>query len=108
MTPAVAWTMLVLSGAVDVAWAYSTKKSDGFSNLGWGALSLVLLAIFITLLSKSLQVLPLGTAYAAWTGIGAIGAFLVGVLAFGEGLQASRILFAGLIVLGVIGLKVTS
>ncbi len=108
MTHAAGWAMLILSGIVDVAWAYATKRSEGFSNLGWGMASLVLLAIFITLLAKALQVLPLGTAYAVWTGIGAVGAFLLGVLVLGESLAATRIFFASIIIAGVIGLKATS
>jgi quaternary ammonium compound-resistance protein SugE len=102
-----AWLLLFASGLLDVAWAYATKRSDGFTNL-WAVASLVLLALFIALLSKALQVLPLGTAYAVWTGIGAIGAFALGVVAFGERLDAARLLFAAVTLLGIIGLKLSN
>jgi quaternary ammonium compound-resistance protein SugE len=108
MTQAAGWAMLVASGLVDVAWAYATKRADGFTQPGWAALSLVLLAAFIGLLTKALQVLPLGTAYAVWTGIGAVGAMLVGITLLGEAAQPVRVVFACVTVLGVVGLKLSS
>ena len=71
MTPSLAWVYLVASGLIDVAWALSMKKAEGFANPLWSAISLLLLAMFVYLLTKSLQILPVGTAYAVWTGIGA-------------------------------------
>lgn len=108
MTPAIGWVLLVASGLIDVAWAYATKRADGFTHLGWAALSLLLLAAFIGLLGQALRVLPLGTAYAVWTGVGAVGAMTVGIVLLGEGVQPSRMLFAGVTLLGVVGLKLTS
>lgn len=108
MTPPAAWALLVTSGLVDVAWAYATKRSEGFTNLPWAALSLLLLAAFIGLLAKALQVLPLGTAYAVWTGIGAVGAMAVGIVFLGEAVLPSRLLFAGVTLLGIVGLKLSS
>ncbi|MBN9540084.1 MAG: hypothetical protein J0H77_25365, partial [Alphaproteobacteria bacterium] len=67
------WIYLVASGVIDVAWALTMKKAQGFANPVWTAASLVLLAAFVYLLTKALQVLPVGTAYAVWTGIGAAG-----------------------------------
>ena len=108
MTTSQGWALLVISGLVDVAWAYATKRSEGFTHVGWGIASLLLLALFITLLSKALEVLPLGTAYAVWTGIGAVGAFAVGILFLEESLAAARIIFASLTIIGVVGLKVSA
>jgi quaternary ammonium compound-resistance protein SugE len=108
VSPAAGWAMLILSGLVDVAWAYATKRSDGFTDLRWSLLSLLLLVVFLGLLTRALQVLPLGIAYAVWTGIGAVGAMLVGVTLLGEGADAQRLTFAGVTVLGIIGLRLSS
>lgn len=107
MTTTQAWLYLIGSGLADVAWAYATKRSEGFTRWDWAILSLALLALFIVLLVKALKVLPLGLAYAVWTGVGAIGAMAVGVLAFHEPIQAQRLTFAAVVVLGVVGLKLT-
>ncbi len=103
-----AWAMLILSGLVDVAWAYATKRSEGFTNPFWSALSILLLIVFLSLLTKALQVLPLGPSYAVWTGIGAVGAMLVGIALLGETADPQRITFAAIILLGIIGLKLSS
>lgn len=104
MSNATGWMLLILSGVLDVFWALATKKSNGMTNLGWGALSIVLLAAFVFALSKALSVLPLGIAYAVWTGIGAVGAVLVGAFVFGEPLGAQRIAYVTIIVIAIIGL----
>uniref|UniRef100_UPI00207C5930 DMT family transporter n=2 Tax=Enterobacterales TaxID=91347 RepID=UPI00207C5930 len=67
MSPASAWILLILSGLADVAWAITTKLSDGYGRPGWTAASVVALVIFLALLTQALKVLPLGTAYAVWT-----------------------------------------
>lgn len=108
MSNALAWTMLVASGLIDVAWAIATKKADGFRNPEWTIVSLVLLAAFVLLLTRALSTLPLGVAYTAWVGIGAVGTIAAGILLFGEPLQPARLAFAGLVVIGVVGLKVAS
>ena len=108
MSPALAWTMLVASGLLDVAWAYATKRSEGMSVPGWTAASLILLAAFILLLSNALPVLPLGSAYVVWTGIGALGSFATGILLLGEPVGAMRLLFASITLVGIIGLKAAS
>lgn len=107
MTPAIGWTLLLLSGAADVAWAYATKRSEGFTDPVWSTVSLGLLALFIGLLTKALQVLPLGTAYAVWTGIGAVGSLAVGIMLLGESAHAIRLTFAGVTILGIAGLKLS-
>ncbi len=108
MTPTLAWVALVASGLVDVAWALAMKKADGFANPAWSAISLVLLAIFVYLLTKALQVLPVGTAYAVWTGIGAAGTVIAGIVLFSEPASAVRIFFVATVVTGIVGLKMTS
>lgn len=104
MSQAAGWTLLILSGVLDVIWALATKKSDGMTHWGWGALSIVLLAAFVVTLSKALSVLPLGMAYAVWTGIGAVGSVVVGAIVFGEPLGAQRIALVTIIVLAIVGL----
>ena len=105
MTEAEAWVALVAAGILDVLWAVSMKYADGYSRLGWSVVSLALLAAFVFLLGRSLQVLPVGTAYAVWTGIGAIGTVLLGVALFGESLDPIRIGCVLLVVIGIVGLK---
>ena len=105
MTEAEAWVALVAAGILDVLWAVSMKYADGYSRLGWSVVSLALLAAFVFLLGRSLQVLPVGTAYAVWTGIGAVGTVLLGVALFGESLDPIRIGCILLVVIGIVGLK---
>ena len=105
MTNELAWTYLIISGAVDVAWALSMKKADGFGNWPWTAVSIALLAVFVYLLTKALQVLPVGTAYAVWTGIGAAGSVIAGIVFFAEPLTISRLAWIAVVVTGIVGLK---
>jgi quaternary ammonium compound-resistance protein SugE len=81
------------------------KKADGFANPAWSVVSLVLLAVFVYLLTKALQVLPVGTAYAVWTGIGAAGTVIAGIVLLGEPASALRLACIGLVVVGIVGLK---
>jgi len=100
-----AWLLLFFAGVLEVVWAFAMKISQGFSRPGPSVATLVAgLASFI-LLSISMRSLPLGTAYTVWTGIGAIGAFIVGVAALGEPLTLARGLAAILIVTGLILMK---
>ena len=105
MSQALAWTLLVLSGLADVAWAVATKNSEGFTRPLWSLASLVALAAFVGLLAQALKALPLGTAYAVWTGIGAAGTAVVGILLLGESSSPLRVASLALIVAGVIGLR---
>ncbi len=102
------WIYLVASGVIDVAWALTMKKAQGFANPVWTAASLVLLAAFVYLLTKALQVLPVGTAYAVWTGIGAAGTVLVGIFFFAEPVSANRLMWIAVIVIGIAGLTLSS
>ena len=100
-----AWFMLVIAGILEVIWAYFMKQSDGFTRLVPSVLTIVVMIASFSLLSLSMRSLPIGTAYTIWTGIGAIGAFAVGIVAFGEQLSPGRVLAAALIVSGMILMK---
>lgn len=108
MSQSSAWALLVLSGALDVAWAVSVKYAEGYTRTGWTILSLVLLAAFVYLLGRTLEVLPVGTAYAVWTGIGAAGTTVLGILLFEEAVTAVRLASIALVVVGIAGLKLSS
>ena len=103
-----AWLVLVIAGLLEVVWAWSMKLSDGFSRLGPSLVTLAAMAASFALLSWSMRSLPLGTAYTVWTGIGAVGAFLVGILILGESANALRIMAAALILGGIVLMKLSS
>ncbi len=103
-----AWLFLFIAGLLEVGWAYFMKESDGFSKLNPTISTFVLMFLSFGLLSVAMKSLPLGTAYAVWTGIGALGAFIVGIVVLGEEASWMRLASAGLILLGLIGLKLTS
>ena len=106
MTHGFAWALLIIAGFLDVLWAVSMKYAEGYTRLGWSIISLALLAGFVFLLGRSLQVLPIGTAYAVWTGVGAVGTVLMGVPLFGESLDPLRLSAIGLVVAGIAILKI--
>jgi len=97
-----AWVYLVIAGLLEVVWAFTMKQSAGFTRLWPSVITLVTMAASFALLSISMKTLPLGTAYTIWTGIGAVGAFTVGILWLGEGIHPLRVAAAGLIVCGLI------
>ncbi len=103
-----AWILLIVSGILDVCWAISVKMADGYSRLAWSILSFVLLAAFIYALGRALQVLPIGTAYAVWTGIGAVGSILVGIVIFREPATFLRLFWIAVTLSGIVGLKLSS
>ncbi|MDO9370311.1 MAG: multidrug efflux SMR transporter [Sphingopyxis sp.] len=103
-----AWIYLAIAGALEIVWAFSMKQSDGFSKLGPSLVTLVAALASFALLALSMKSLPLGTAYTIWTGIGAVGAFLVGIIILGEQASAMRIAAAALIVSGLILMKYAS
>ena len=100
-----AWLLLIVAGLLEVVWAFSMKASDGFTRLVPTAVTFVAMIASFGLLASSMRTLPLGTAYTAWTGIGAIGAFAVGVIVLGEPLGLLRLTAAGLIVTGLVMMK---
>jgi quaternary ammonium compound-resistance protein SugE len=103
-----AWIVLVTAGVLEVVWAYYMKQSSGFTRLWPTLVTLVTMIASFLLLSQAMRTLPLGTAYAIWTGIGAVGAFIVGVVALGESASPLRVLAALLIVAGMALLKLSS
>ncbi|TMS58449.1 quaternary ammonium compound efflux SMR transporter SugE [Imbroritus primus] len=103
-----AWIMLLIAGLLEVVWAFSMKQSHGFTRLVPTIVTLVTMIASFALLSFSMRSLPLGTAYTIWTGIGAVGAFLVGILVLDEQVSAMRVLAAILIVAGLALMKLSS
>ena len=103
-----AWVFLGIAGLLEVVWAYFMKVSDGFSKPVESIATLVTMGISFWLLSLAMKELPLGTAYAIWTGIGAAGAFVVGIVILGEAATAMRIGSVLLILAGIVGLKLAS
>ncbi len=97
-----AWIILIAAGLLEVVWAFSMKQSEGFTRLWSSVVTLGTMAVSFGLLSWAMRTLPLGTAYTVWTGIGAVGAFLVGVLILGEAATPMRMAAAGLIVSGLV------
>lgn len=102
------WIILVVAGLFEVVWAFTMKQSEGFTRLGPTVVTLVAMLISFGLLSWSMRTLPLGTAYTVWTGIGAIGAFIVGIVVLGEPANPLRLLAAALIVGGLVLMKLSS
>ncbi|MGX9394007.1 DMT family transporter (plasmid) [Nitrobacteraceae bacterium UC4446_H13] len=103
-----AWIFLSVAGLLEVAWAYSMKRSEGFTQLGPSVATIVLMIASFALLSIAMKTLPLGTAYTIWTGIGAVGAFLVGIAILGEAATPMRLVAAALIVSGIVMMKLSS
>ena len=103
-----AWFVLVLAGLCEIVWAYAMKQSTGFTRPLPTAIMLVAMLFGFGLLAWSMRTLPLGTAYTIWTGIGAVGAFIVGAVVLGEPLGLMRIVAAVLIVSGLILMKLAT
>ena len=103
-----AWMFLLVAGGLEVVWAYFMKESDGFSRLWPSVITIVAMIASFGLLSAAMRTLPLGTAYTIWTGIGAVGAFVVGIVFLGEQVSAMRIAAAVLIVSGLVRMKLAS
>lgn len=97
-----AWLFLFIAGLLEIFWATSMKQSHGFTLLVPSVVTLVLMFASFSLLGLAMKTLPLGTSYAIWTGIGATGAFLTGIVFFGEAVTSTRIIAVGLIVAGIV------
>jgi quaternary ammonium compound-resistance protein SugE len=107
LTSMTAWTALLLAGLMEIAWALGLKFSGGFTRV-WPSIGTVMaLGSSFVFLGLSLKTVPLGTAYAVWTGIGAIGAVVAGMMLFGEPVNVFRILCLALILTGIVGLRLT-
>ena len=102
------WVFLVIAGGLEVFWSTCMKYSEGFTDLKFSILTVVGMIFSFLFLSPATKSLPLGTAYAVWTGIGALGAVIVGIVLFKEPVTAARIFFVSLLLIGIVGLKATS
>jgi quaternary ammonium compound-resistance protein SugE len=102
------WVYLTIAGLFEVGWAIGLKYSDGFSKPLPSLLTVVAMAISLWLLAFAMKTIPVGTAYAVWTGIGAVGVALLGMLLFGESREFLRVLCLLLIIAGIVGLKLVS
>ena len=102
------WLILIAAGLAEVVWAVALKMSNGFRNLAADAVCIAGMALSFWLLSTAMKTIPMGTAYAVWTGVGAVGSVIAGIVAFGESASALRIASAVLIVAGIVGLKLAS
>lgn len=103
-----AWLYLVVAGVLEVVWAFTMKQSHGFTRLTPSLITLVAMMASFGLLAVAMRTLPLGTAYTIWTGIGAVGAFIVGITVLGEQLTPMRVVAAVLIVSGLVLMKLSS
>ena len=101
------WIYLVLAGLFEVVWAIGLKYTEGFSRLWPSVITVSAMTASILLLAMAVKTLPIGTAYAIWTGIGAVGAVLLGIVLFGDSASPLRLACVGLVVLGMVGLKLT-
>lgn len=102
------WFFLIIAGLLEIVWAYTMKLSDGFSQPRPTLITVVAMVLSFWLLSNAMRSIPLGTAYMVWTGIGAIGAFVVGIVVLGDAVNPARLIAAGLIAAGLILLNVAS
>ncbi|KAB8318179.1 multidrug efflux SMR transporter [Tolypothrix campylonemoides VB511288] len=103
-----AWIYLLIAGLFEVGWAISLKYAQGFTKLGLSVATIALIILSFGFLSRALRTLPVGTAYTIWTGIGAIGTVFLGIILFQEPIEVRRLICIGLIVIGVIGLRLVS
>ncbi len=101
------WIILLFAGLFEVAWAIGLKYTDGFSRPLPTTLTVLAMIVSIGLLGLAMRDLPLGTAYAIWTGVGAVGTVIAGILLFGESMALVRLASVGLIVIGLVGLKLS-
>ena len=108
LSAGLAWFILLLAGLCEVGWAVGLKYTVGFSRLWPSVGTLIAMVVSVALLGWSLKTLPLGTAYAVWTGIGAVGTALLGMALFGESREVARLVCVGLIVAGIVGLKLVT
>ncbi len=102
------WVYLIFAGLLEICWAIGLKYTEGFTKLMPSVFTLITLAASMFLLAKAAQSLPIGTAYAIWVGIGAMGAAVLGIMLFNESVSAMRIVFLVMLLVSIIGLKVTA
>jgi quaternary ammonium compound-resistance protein SugE len=105
MTISSAWLLLFLAGALEIAWAIGMKYTNGFTNLVPSVITIAIAGASFFLLAQAVKAIPVGTAYGVWSGIGAVGVAIVGILVFNESVEWTRLLFLSLIIVGIVGLK---
>ncbi len=103
-----AWVILVVAGLFETGWAIGLKYTDGFTRLWPTVWTVVAMMISLWLLGLAMKSLPVGTAYAVWVGVGAVGTVLLGIVLLGEPANAARLISVGLIIAGIVGLKLAS
>jgi len=103
-----AWLLLVVAGLFEVAWAIGLKYTEGFTRLWPSVGTLAAMGLSVLLLGMAMKTLPVGTSYAVWVGVGAIGTAILGIVLFGEPANAGRLISLGLIVAGIVGLKLST
>ncbi|MDX3904417.1 MAG: quaternary ammonium compound efflux SMR transporter SugE [Pigmentiphaga sp.] len=103
-----AWVLLVIAGMLEIGWAIGLKYTEGFSRLWPSVWTVAAMVASVVLLGVAMKSLPVGTAYAVWVGVGAVGTALLGIVLFGEAANAGRLVSLGLIVAGIVGLKLAS
>ena len=103
-----AWIVLVVAGVFEVVWAIGLKYTDGFTRPLPSVVTVVAMIVSVVLLGWAMRTLPVGTAYAVWTGIGAVGTVILGIALFGEAATLARLACVGLIVAGIVGLKLVT
>lgn len=108
LSPTTAWIFLIIAGLLEVCWAIGLKYTEGFTKLLPSLFTLSTLAASMFLLARAAQTLPIGTAYGVWVGIGALGAAILGITLFNESAAPLRLVFLGLLLVSIIGLKLTS
>lgn len=108
MSVKTSWIFLIIAGLLEVCWSVGLKYTEGFTKLIPSVFTLMTLALSMYLLARAAQVIPIGTAYGIWVGIGALGAAILGIILFKESASPARILFLALLLVSIIGLKVTA
>ena len=103
-----AWLLLLVAGLLEVGWAIGLKYTDGFTRLVPSVLTLGAMTASVVLLGIAMKTLPVGTSYAVWVGVGAVGTAILGMVLFGESANAGRLVSLGLIVAGIVGLKLAT
>ncbi|MCR8959606.1 quaternary ammonium compound efflux SMR transporter SugE [Variovorax sp. S2] len=103
-----AWVVLLVAGLLEMGWAIGLKYTEGFTRLWPSICTAISMVLSVVLLGWAMRSLPVGTAYAVWTGIGAVGTVILGIVLFHEPANAARLICVGLIVAGILGLKITS
>ena len=108
LNPSTAWAVLLVAGLCEIAWAIGLKYTEGFTRLIPSAWTLAAMVASVVLLAWALKTLPVGTAYAVWTGVGAVGTAILGMVLFNESREVARLVCIGLIVAGILGLKLVT